>query len=120
MDRQKTFDTVATHLITQGAQAMETEECRYRTSDGKRCAVGCLIPDELYSPKFEGKNAWAMLDMDQKLRAHIGIETNADYDFLGELQRIHDGNLPDAWAGLLRFLASLHSLAIPTALQQAA
>jgi hypothetical protein len=52
---QELFDTVATHLLRQGRKA-ETERgvCKYRTDDGLKCAVGVLIPDELYCPIFEG------------------------------------------------------------------
>lgn len=39
--------------------------CLYRGPDGLMCAAGCLIEDEYYSPKFEGKGA------------HVGEISNA-------------------------------------------
>lgn len=56
---QETFDTVVTHLRRQGAKAEihgaspGEKICAYRAIDGKRCAVGCLIPDDRYRPSFE-------------------------------------------------------------------
>lgn len=52
------FDAVikkmATHLAKQRSRAVgEDSGCRYRAEDGSMCAVGCLIPDELYSEAIE-------------------------------------------------------------------
>lgn len=30
--------------------------CRYRTSDGKKCAIGRHIPDNMYDSRLEGQN----------------------------------------------------------------
>lgn len=55
MTKQEIFNTVATHLFTQGVRASSPDGdfCFYRAPDGKKCAVGCLIPDELYKPDME-------------------------------------------------------------------
>lgn len=58
---QEAFDTVARHLFAQGRLALRDfggeEGCVYRGDDGCKCAVGILIPDELYDPKMEGHSA---------------------------------------------------------------
>jgi hypothetical protein len=55
MNAQEIFDKVVTHLRTQGKQAKNTsDDCVYRRPNGLMCAVGCLIPDELYDPALEG------------------------------------------------------------------
>ncbi len=47
MNAQEIFDTVATHLFTQGQQSRDAcfGKCAYRTKTGLTCAVGCLIQD---------------------------------------------------------------------------
>lgn len=57
MDKQEIFEKVATHLFTQGERAMGIEVCQYRADNGRMCAVGCLIPDELYNPRMEENDA---------------------------------------------------------------
>lgn len=37
-----------------------TRMCVYRGPDGTRCALGVLLPDDLYSPHLEGLNARTM------------------------------------------------------------
>lgn len=44
---------VAKHLAQQKERAIGGNGCMYRTPGGKMCAVGCLIPDELYSESFD-------------------------------------------------------------------
>lgn len=37
-------------------------DCLYRGEEGRRCAVGVLIPDELYDPSYESTGAWSLPD----------------------------------------------------------
>lgn len=54
----------------------------YRTSDGNRCAIGALIPDDDYSPLFENKSVGS-----------IGIMWGGlNEDMLSDLQSAHDLN----------------------------
>ena len=54
---QKVYDTILFGLRKQAAPSIEMVNdrpaCRYRSKDGKKCAAGMLIPDELYKPEFE-------------------------------------------------------------------
>lgn len=54
MTHQEIFDFVWTKLCEQGAKSYENGKCRYRTSTRLKCAVGHLIPDDLYDPAMEG------------------------------------------------------------------
>ena len=55
MTNQEAFDKVTAHLLKQQVKSYSQEEgCMYRGPNGTMCAVGCLIPDEDYRPKFEG------------------------------------------------------------------
>ena len=62
MTQQEIFDTVCKHLAQQKEQAIGTSElgtsCRYRGKNNKKCAVGCLIPDEVYTPEMD--NGWGL------------------------------------------------------------
>lgn len=52
---QSIFDTVAWHLIKQGRPAWAKNGsggCMYRTPDGLKCAIGCLIADDEYRPEY--------------------------------------------------------------------
>ena len=88
---QEIFDKVAAHLLKQGRPAREEDCCRYRTTDGLSCAVGCLIPDELYSPSFEGSNASKVI---RELYARGRADWREHRDLLKELQWAHDENCP--------------------------
>jgi hypothetical protein len=73
IEPQEIFDFVAKGLLAQGRQSLKTftisdneddcgnplpdtttSACAYRGDDGVACAVGLLIPDDLYSPDWDG------------------------------------------------------------------
>jgi hypothetical protein len=93
-EAQRIFDTVALHLFTQGKPAVTLNgSCKYLTPAGLKCAVGCLIPAELYHPNFEGAGARECASRLEsmgygKLSRHEGL--------LSDLQLVHDvGGLMD-------------------------
>jgi hypothetical protein len=60
MTHQELFDTVATHLFTQGEQSLcesgsVDATCAYRGDNGLTCAVGCILPDDIYTNDMEGE-----------------------------------------------------------------
>lgn len=88
LDRQKTFDTMLAHLRQQGKPAVVhgTTSCRYRTSDGLKCAVGALIPDENYDPSIEGGSVNPRI-----IDLIPGADVRTDLDFLTDAQsQLHD------------------------------
>lgn len=55
MGPQDVLCTVLRHLRQQGRRAADSRgQCYYRTPEGLRCAIGCRIPDERYTPEIEG------------------------------------------------------------------
>jgi hypothetical protein len=100
---QELFNRVKTHLLNQGAKA-ETDEsthgikmCQYHAESGLKCAVGCLITDEVYRPSMEGldltdRELWdALLDS--------GIDMGGKtLSILQKLQNVHDSNDPSDWS----------------------
>lgn len=99
---QEIFDKVANHLLTQNEPSMFDDStnslCAYRGSKGTMCAVGCLIPDSLYSPEFEEN------DVTSKIIRVLFFER--DLWLLQELQRIHDLYKPIEWQDKLNNLAN--------------
>ncbi|RJQ26743.1 hypothetical protein C4577_03045 [Candidatus Parcubacteria bacterium] len=66
-------------------------QCCYRSPDGKKCAAGIIIPDELYDSRYEGKNA------SYTLRAlNVPIPNGLSYADLDDIQECHD-ELVECW-----------------------
>jgi hypothetical protein len=105
------FDVVVKHLWAQGRRATSSDSsnasCKYRGIHGTKCAIGALIPDELYRPEIEGL-AVSFTDNEYdkankaKYEILIGILVEAgllrnegseeDILFLADLQDIHDSS----------------------------
>jgi len=59
MNNQQIFDHVKEFFLKQGKPSINIHAagggtCKYKTSDGLKCAVGCLIPDDKYTSSIEG------------------------------------------------------------------
>lgn len=83
---------VIRRLKAQGCQAISVDEtCQYKTATGMKCAVGVLIPDELYSVEMEGYGIHSLFSKFPSLNDlfHPEILESA-INLLGSLQRIHD------------------------------
>jgi hypothetical protein len=109
MGQQATFDKVVNHLRRQNARAMGAFGlCRYRVVNGRRCAVGCLIPDDKYSPSLEGQSL-DLPDSSQDLRAILEQEGH-DVSLVRQLQMIHDTVLIHHWETEFEKLAGKYKL----------
>ena len=95
---QAVFDFVVNHLLKQNAQAMIDNRCLYRTSDGLKCAVGCLIKDNEYNLNMERRPIPRLPDL------------NNHFTLLRDLQIMHDCQMPSKWPAYLQNLASEHGL----------
>ena len=109
MTHKEAFDAVKTHLLTQNVQAYNPDNsvCQYRTPKGLKCAIGCLIPDSEYGPHFESMSLSGVQLACPSLRG-------LDYDFLSDLQRLHDGNTPRTWPMMLDDFEDQYSELIET------
>lgn len=67
-----------------------SQMCAYRGTDGNKCAIGLLIPDELYTPEMEGHTVRALVKAFPFLRGVLSIENDEDLEFLTKLQITHD------------------------------
>src|SRR5215467_12453270 len=97
MTKQEIFNKVVKHLRQQGRKAVnEKGDCCYRTSDGLKCAAGCLIEDKEYDPVFENKFFGVLLylnfedpTIDLKVQS-LRNRLDQHYNLIVQLQTIHD------------------------------
>ena len=110
MTKQEIFDKVARHLLVQNAQSMfanDSNLCTYRGGGGRMCAVGCLIPDELY---HEGLEGMGVFQVQGTLEAALGPVDVTGLDMLHDLQTLHDQECPEDWPEGLREIAVSYGL----------
>lgn len=105
-DEQLVFDTVAEHLLKQGKRCVldntDTSACMYRNDEGLKCAAGCLIPDDQYTPELEGKS-WTSLARENLVSYNCVMLIN-------DLQSIHDVCEPKDWLLELHEFAEIKNL----------
>lgn len=104
MTLQEAFDIASVGLLTQKYPSQNSSgECLYRGPRGRKCAVGFLIPDELYTRSLEGKGL-------EFVREQIPELCKLPYDFLDCLQHIHDTMYPHGWREHLQNFAHDYKL----------
>jgi len=115
---QELFNTIAEHLMKQNAQSInEDGNCLYKDAEGRKCAVGCLIPDDLYDAEIEGR----MIVWDGAIY-HLLLKVIPDVDregaiLLRELQKVHDRcYLEGTFGDALRAVVTVHDLDLPECL----
>ena len=123
------FARISIHLVTQGRRSWgrppdgDESCCLYRGPDGTMCAIGCIVPDELYRPDIEGLGLEDRVDnMVEtpiwRVLIQAGIPREPEIsDLLGKLQEIHDSTPPEDWAVELVnvALSELGGLPVPQA-----
>ena len=128
---QDIYDTAVAGLASQGFQpAYNTEyggpSCAYRGTEGRKCAIGWCIPDELYSPAMEHKNIKALLVGSFKDSLQGLFPDSISTDTLLELQKCHDNyvaaseatNVVEMMRKHLRIFGLEHNLQIPESLAE--
>lgn len=85
------FQFIENHLLTQNARSIgfEKEICYYRGNNDLKCAAGCLISDDEYTPKFE-ENTWGTLVRNELVPA-------AHNKLIQQLQYLHDDVPVETW-----------------------
>jgi hypothetical protein len=113
MNNQEAFDAMVQHLRNQGKQSKfeYSTICAYRTPDGLKCAVGALIPDELYSKEMERTDIYNLV-IESKGFPKLGeLFANVNLELLSEMQDIHDSiPQPYRWERKFRLLAEKYGL----------
>lgn len=102
---QEVFDQVKNHLLEQGVKAITSgsiKRCRYLTDIGLKCAAGCFIAGDEYSPEMEGL-AWSELVANAQVPDfHLHL--------IRALQQVHDDYYPAQWVNELKLVAEQYNL----------
>lgn len=94
MDKQKIFDRVYRAIVQQGRPSLDKHSLiAYRGDNGDKCAIGHLLPDNVYNPYMENLNVSAIMGTEDPdvegvrnyLKANVG-----ERSFLQDLQNAHD------------------------------
>lgn len=105
MTKKEIFEKVRTHLLAQNEKSYMKDvaysKCRYRTDDGLKCAIGCLIPNEKYDFKFETTSFIELFLNQLKFLLPEDLEEPDGVMFLRNLQVIHDAYSPSEWTDRL-------------------
>lgn len=126
MTNQELFDRVVTHARQQKCKAeVETTDangnkamqCAYRTPSGNKCFMGALIPDEKYSPTFEGIGLCFVQRYETDVRfalarsiAEAANITPEQYAFAWDVQKIHDRVSVQGWEQAFAKIAKYYNL----------
>lgn len=123
LSTQDVFDVIAWSLLRQHARSRNVilgkAFCRYRAADGRRCAIGFILPDELYCERLEGL---AVNDLAHTLNSiergrRFAALLYRDLELLTVLQRMHDRSPPIQWAMEMIMIAGRFELS-PFVVQQ--
>jgi hypothetical protein len=111
-EAQSIFDEVVAHLRKQNARSFRNENglvrCLYRSDDGLKCAVGCLIPDNEYTPEME---KWMVLSVVEMLSKPLQTKLGRHLDLLKRLQHIHDDIEVGCWEDKFAMVSDVYGLA---------
>jgi hypothetical protein len=100
--KQRVFNKVVRHLLTQNKASVMGVVCRYRGRDGLMCAAGCLIPDENYDKSMES-TSWVELIKNGEVPSN-------HKDLIYSLQRVHDMFGVEEWPEKLNEIAKKYNL----------
>lgn len=95
MNKQEIFDKVYKAILAQGQKSLRTfpdrdPSCAYRDPQGRKCAIGHLIPDELYQKEMEDMTIYGVLQEFPELKEFLDVQCDEDRKFLFLLQYCHD------------------------------
>lgn len=113
---QEFFDKTITHFVKQGHPAGQYEklfpvepsiwQCKYRMSNGDRCAVGTHIPDDIYDAVMdEGYGVRALIEKFPQVRPFLCPNT----ELMVALQHAHDNR--EHWINPSLMVNSLRDIA---------
>ena len=86
MNAHEYYDLLVKTSLEGGFPAIENYQCGYRTASGRRCAVGLILPDSLYSPDMEGELCLEVC----KTAGTDWLPDGVRYEDLAKIQDIHD------------------------------
>ena len=90
MTAQEVFDASAKHILAQGRPSIEPDSglCLYRCDDGRMCAAGIFISDDVYRAEYHEEQSWGHL-----VSLYPAEFPYQHHDLIMALQEAHD------WSG---------------------
>jgi hypothetical protein len=86
--------------------------CLYRAPDGSKCAVGGIMPDEIYNPDMETEGLYS--NQLEPFMEYAGEKYGIDQPwFFQDLQHIHDDKEVSDWENQFEIFAREHNLTVP-------
>ncbi len=112
MEPQQAFTKIVTHLRAQNRQSKDDlyRLCLYKAPNSDSCAVGCMIPDDQYSPNMEGKSLRVLMETFPDLFNEWPENT---INLMSSMQTVHDVCEPDDWEERFGVVATAHKLVVP-------
>lgn len=124
LNKQEIFNKVKKHLLAQMIQARTSDPaygCAYRgqltpNNEIAKCAIGCLIEDQHYTPAIEGctmsydRKSIVIELLDALNKSGIHPESEEEFQFLKDLQTVHDAFEPPDWVKQLEDVKSEYKL----------
>lgn len=109
---QQLYDIIVAHLRKQHARSQNPSgsTCLYRSPDNLKCAVGALIPDEVYDPEMESSLHTLIYYKGNFLPEALRLEFSANFDLLERMQEIHDKTNVDDWEDAFKKVAKRFGL----------
>ncbi len=90
---QEEFDAVVAHLFRQGRPAERGNTCLYRAGE-LSCAVGCRIPDNVYTPEMDipksAEEGTGIENLVKNFRDVLPKEIILYKNMFSQLQSVHD------------------------------
>jgi len=106
--KQDIFDFVSRKIIEQGGPCVDEYASCYYRHDGRKCAMGWLIPDNEYIPDMEQNN------IDDILKIFYPNVEVPNIKFISELQAVHDRcavyDFSKTWPFSMKVVAINHGL----------
>ena len=94
------IDLVETKLLEQGVRSIKVwpGSCALRGADGMKCAIGWLVPDDVYTRRLETvEDPVLELIVIGKYEKCFGEQFYEKTEILQELQYVHDHVDPSRW-----------------------
>lgn len=112
MDRQKAFDIMVTALREQGRRSMNYRQtvCLFRGENQNKCAIGHLIPDDLYDACFdEASTLYDIMENNIMIKTY-GEWERGDLQFLSDMQLCHDNEDLKDWEPTWKAIAEKYGI----------
>jgi hypothetical protein len=115
LEEQELFNQIVSHLRSQNAICQRMlrpgiPQCMYRSPDGLKCAVGCLIPDDEYVAVMEDHDLYLVIDM---LKSPLKEKLKRHTQLLIQMQLVHDSKPVSKWEAEFKGYATRNGLVLP-------